>query len=79
MNRVVIMEDLTEGEAVEEYAVYANLPAYSGMKLCLYRGQTSGHKAIVTFPTVRTARISVEVTKSNGQAALRDLKAYYEE
>lgn len=78
VNRVVIMEDLAEGEAVEEYAVYANLPAYSGMKLCLYRGQTIGHKAIVTFPTVRTARISVEVTKSNEQAALRDLKAYYE-
>ena len=78
VNRVVIMEDLAEGAAVEEYAVYANLPAYSGMKLCLYRGQTIGHKAIVTFPTVRTARISVEVTKSNEQAALRDLKAYYE-
>ncbi|MBO4299226.1 MAG: alpha-L-fucosidase [Clostridia bacterium] len=78
VNRVVIMEDLSEGEAVEEFAVYASLPAYCGQRLCLYRGATIGHKAIVTFPTMRTARITVEVTKSNGPAKLRDLKTYYE-
>ncbi|MBQ8953530.1 MAG: hypothetical protein IJ048_05400 [Clostridia bacterium] len=73
------MEDLTEGEAVEAFSVYANLPHYCGQKLCLYQGGTIGHKAIVTFPTVRTARITVEVTKSRGAARLRDLKAYYSE
>jgi len=79
VNRVVVMEDLTEGEAVEEFAVYAHLPAYSGKRICLYRGGTIGHKAICVFPTVRTARISVEIAKSRGEARLRDLKAYYSE
>ncbi len=78
VNRVVIMEDLSEGEAVREYAVYANLPHYCGQKLCLCRGATIGHKAICVFPTMRTARITVEVTKSDGPALLRDVKAYYE-
>ena len=77
VNRVVVMEDMTQGEAVCEFRVWANLPCYRSKRVCVYKGETIGHKAICAFPTIRTGKITVEVTKSNGEAVLRDIKAYY--
>ena len=79
VNRVVVMEDLTEGEAVKEFRVYANLPGYKSRRICLYKGDTIGHKAICCFPTMRTAKLTVEITAADGAVRLRDLKAYYAE
>lgn len=78
VNRLVIMEDITEGEGVLEFEVYANMPNYRSKEICLFRGKTMGHKAICTFPTMRTGRLSVRVLSADGTCKLRDMKAYYE-
>lgn len=77
VNRIVICEDLTEGEGIEEFRVYAHMPAYKSKRVCLYKGDTVGHKAICVTPTMRTAKITVEVTKANGDVNIREIKAYY--
>ena len=79
VNRVVIREDLTDGESIEEFRLYANMPAYRSKRVCLYKGDTVGHKAICVIPTMRTGRITLEVTKANGDVKIRDIKAYYAE
>ena len=76
VNRVVLMEDLTDGETVREFEVWASLPRYADQQICLYRGRTIGHKAICAFPTMRTGRLSVKITAADGACRLRDFKAY---
>jgi len=79
VNRVILMEDLSMGEAVEEFSLYANLPYSNQQIICLYRGQTIGHKCICTFPTIRTGKIFVEITAKTGEARMRNIQAYYEQ
>ena len=79
VNRVVIREDMTDGEGIEEFRLYAHMPAYRSKRVCLYKGDTVGHKAICVIPTMRTGRITLEVTKANGDVKIRDIKAYYAE
>lgn len=79
VNRVVIREDLTDGESIEEFRLYAHMPAYRSKRVCLYKGDTVGHKAICVIPTMRTGKITLEVTKANGDVKIRDIKAYYAE
>ena len=38
-----------------------------------------GHKAICAFPTMRTGRLRVKITSSDGPCRLRGFKAYYDE
>ena len=71
----VIEEDITDGEAVEEFRVYAKLPCY-GKRYCVYIGQTIGHKAICRFPIIKTGELSIEIKKSDGEAKLKSMKAY---
>ena len=77
VNRVVLSEDLTNGQGVTGFELWANLPAYKGKQVCLYRGDTIGHKAICLFPTMRTARITLRVTGHEGGYALSGMKAYF--
>ena len=79
VNRVALMEDMTRGGAVRRYELYANLPTYAGQKLLLYSGTTIGHKAICTFPTVRTACLTLRVIEAEGGVSMRGLDAYYSE
>lgn len=76
VNRVMLCEDLTEGEAIEEFRLYAALPGYRSQRVCVYRGDTVGHKAICAFPAIRTGELTVEIIRQNGACALRDMKAY---
>ncbi len=77
VNRVVIREDMTDGEGIEEFRLYAHMPAYRSKRVCLYKGDTVGHKAICVIPTMRTGKITLEVTRANGDVKIRDIKAYY--
>ena len=45
--------------------------------MCLYKGDTIGHKVICLFPTMRTARITLRVTGHEGGYALSGMKAYF--
>lgn len=78
VNHVVLMEDLTGGDAVEEFALYASLPGSREQFMCIYRGNTIGHKHICTFPTVRTEKIVLKITKKCADAGMRAMTAYYQ-
>lgn len=79
VNRAVIREDLSAGESVRAFRVYAQLPGYSGESICVYQGETVGHKAICLFPAIRTGKLTVEVTQADGRAKIRDIRAYFAE
>ncbi|MBR4333368.1 MAG: alpha-L-fucosidase [Clostridia bacterium] len=79
VNRVVIREELSAGERVRAFRVYAQVPGYSGESFCVYQGETIGHKAICLFPAIRTGRLTVEITQADGTAKLRDIRAYFAE
>ena len=76
VDTVVIQEDLTEGQTVQEFRVHATLPCY-GKRICIFKGDTIGHKFICRFPAFRTAKITVEIIKAEGPVVIRDIKAYY--
>ena len=75
VDRVMIQEDLTRGEGVQAFRVYADLPGGLG-RICLYKGDTIGHKAICVFPTFKTDRIVVETEGADGHT-LTNLQAFY--
>lgn len=79
VNRIIIAEDLTDGESIKEFKIYANLPRNSGDRILVYSGTTVGNKAICIIPTVKTGKITVKVTNSNGDYKIKDIKAYYAE
>lgn len=69
---VIISEDITDGEAVEEFRVFAKMPCYDKF-VCVYHGDTIGHKAICRFPAIMTSEIALEVIKSDGEAKIKDI------
>ncbi len=76
-NCLVIKEDLTKGQSVFGFKVYAYLPWYQHVKVLVYEGRTIGHKAICTFNALRASKYEVEITDSDGEFNLTDIKAYY--
>ena len=76
VNRVILQEDISEGNRAEEFAVYANLPVYD-KRICVYRGCTIGHKAICCFPTIRTAKLTVEIVTSEKECRITNFVPYF--
>ena len=76
VNRLVIREDITEGEAARAFRVYCHLPGYRSKRVCVYKGDAIGHKAICAFPTIRTGKITVEIEKNEKPVRISDIKAY---
>lgn len=77
VNRVILKENLTEGESVTSFKIYANLPHNVNQRICVYMGCSIGHKAICVFPAILTAKITVEVVSHRGEYEIADMKAYY--
>lgn len=77
INRVVLSEDLSEGQAARAFRLYFCPARYKNCKLLLYKGATVGHKVICQIPTVRASKLILEVTESDGDFRLADMKTYY--
>jgi alpha-L-fucosidase len=77
VNSLVIEEDITEGDKVRGFEVYAYLPRYSKRRVLHYVGKTVGHKLIVRFPTVQASAISLKITDAEPGARIKDMRAYY--
>lgn len=77
VNRVVIQEDLSQGEAVLGFRLLFEPLLYSPQPICLYQGTTIGHKAICLFPTVRAKRIILQIDEQEGPAAIRSMLPYF--
>ncbi|MCL2407638.1 MAG: alpha-L-fucosidase [Defluviitaleaceae bacterium] len=76
VNTLIFEEDLTNGEMIEEFAVY--MTSYIIYRpVCLYTGKTVGNKRIITFPTVRARDLHVKVLNSRGEYILKNLQAFY--
>ena len=76
ISRVVIEEDVSGGDRVRAFRLWASLPGYRTKEICLYEGRTIGHKHICAFPLTRTAKISLEITESSGGASIKEMRAY---
>ncbi len=76
VKRVVLREDLTLGGEIRAFRIYAHLPHYQSKRVCVYKGDTIGHKAICAFPAIRTDRIVVEVEQADGNVNITHIKAY---
>ena len=79
VSAAVIKEDVSRGQNITSWKLYACLPSLepdNAIRLLVARGDTVGHKAIVRFPALRTARLELEVTVREGEAAISEIKAY---
>ena len=76
---VIIEEDLSDGQNVKRFRVWAHLPSLvpiSDRRVCVYEGETIGHKAICRFAPIRTPMLTLEIIESDSPAAIADFKAY---
>ena len=76
-NCITIEEDLTNGQSITSFNVYASLPVYSKKRILVFEGHTVGHKILCRFPAIRACRLTVEVTGHNGDYVINSIKAYY--
>lgn len=77
VNRVILKEDLTSGGEILAFRIYAHLPGYQSKRVCVYKGDTVGRKAMCAFPAIRTPKLTVEVEAGEGKVRLTDMKAYW--
>ncbi len=76
VNHVILSEDLTKGEHVQSFTVWAHSRRFSPEKpVAVYCGQFIGHKRIVTFPAVRANRLAVQITGHDGTFRLLSVQA----
>ena len=76
-NCLVLQEDLTNGQHIKAFRIYGYLPNYKKKRILLFEGRTVGHKVICRFGALRCSKYDVEITESNGDFALTDMKAFY--
>ena len=76
VNTVVLAEDMTNGQTIRSFQIYAHLPCYNAKRILVFNGNTVGHKLICRFPTVNTPKITVEITSADGETHIKDIKAY---
>ena len=77
VNTVVLSEDLTEGQGIRSFRIYAHLPCYNHKRILIFNGSTVGHKLICRFPAINTPKITVEITDFDEGYRLLDAQAYY--
>ncbi len=76
-NTLVISEDLTQGQRITSFSVYAYLPRYKKKKIQVFEGKTVGHKVICKFSPIRATKYEVVINASNGEHRIKDIKAFY--
>ncbi len=76
-NAVVIREDLTDGQKITSFSVYAYLPRNQQRKILVFEGKTVGHKVFCKFGAIRATKYEVVVNSSDGEHKIKDIKAVY--
>lgn len=74
VNCVVLEEDITKGQRVEEFDVIALV---DGRRIKAVSGTTIGKKRILTFPPVRADRLELKVTASRAEPHASLSGAYF--
>lgn len=75
VNHLILEEDLTMGEMVEAFHVYAS--ASKVPAVCIFSGKTIGNKRIVRFPAIRASSFFIKIEQCRGPYKLKSVKAYY--
>ena len=76
-NCVVLQEDISEGQSITAFRIYAYLPGYKTRKIQVFEGKTIGHKVFCKFAAIRAHRYELEITGHDGDYTIREMKAYY--
>ena len=77
INRVVIREDISNGQAIKAFKVYAHLPHYRHKRILVFEGKTIGHKAICPIFAIRSPKLVVEITDSDGEHTITKIEGYF--
>lgn len=77
VNRVVLQEDLSQGQKVRRFRLWARLRVCKHDRVLLYEGCTIGHKHIAVLPTIAASRLELEILDSEGDAAITCMTAHY--
>ena len=73
IDRLVIQEFITRGQAVESWAIDTETEAGWAP---IARGTTIGYKRIATFPPVTTRRVRLTIEKARASLAISTVGAY---
>jgi alpha-L-fucosidase len=73
VNCVVIGEDITKGQRVEEFELVARK---NGVLTRIAKGTTIGVKRILTFPAMQTDEITLNIKSERGTAQIAKFEAY---
>ena len=76
-NTIVISEDLTNGQKISSFSVYAYLPHYKKKKIQVFEGKTVGHKVFCKFSPIRATKYEVVINASDGEHRITDITAFY--
>ena len=76
MNRLVIREDMTNGQRVKRFRLWARLRVCKTDRILLYEGCTIGHKHIAVLPMLAASRIELEILESNGTPCITAMTAH---
>ncbi len=76
MNRVVIREDMTNGQRVKRFRLWARLRVCKTDRILLYEGCTIGHKHIAVLPMLAASRIELEILESDGVPCITTMTAH---
>ena len=74
VSAVILGEDVSEGQGVKRYVLTAE--AAGGETVELFKGETIGHKAIITFEPMALKRVELRVTEKTGEARMAYMTAY---
>lgn len=74
VNTVVLSEDVSKGQRVEEFVIEAR--GASGEWAPVTEGTTIGHKRILVFPDTEADAVRVSVTSSRGESHIMPVEAY---
>lgn len=76
---VVIKEDITAGVGSRGFKLWAHIPSrnpISEKKVCVYIGETIGHKRIIRIPPMRAPKFTLEITGKDGECIITDIEIY---
>ena len=76
INHAVLGEELSGGESVREFRIYARAPHIYN-EVCIYAGKTIGRKHIAMFPAVGVSELYIQVTQSDGAFKLTKPELYF--
>lgn len=76
-NTLVLSEDLTGGQKITSFSVYAYLPHYKHKKILVFEGKTVGHKLICKFGSIRASKYEVVVNGTDGDHRLSNIQAFF--